>query len=399
MARDRRLNFLTGSVSSGKTWISILKFINYVRKSPATYEFLLCGKTITSLRRNCFGLLTAMCGQYFSYSISVKAGWLFGRRVYLEGANDERAEHKIRGITLGGAYCDEVTLFPETFANMLLSRLREPGAKLYATANPDRPDHYIKRKFLDNTKLDLANWKFVIDDNTFLDAEYVTQIKREYTGVFYQRYIEGIWVTAEGAIYREFIENEDEFYTEWSAADRCLYLAGTPHKLDYVNIGVDWGGNSSGHAFVATGITKKNYVVILSGEWHNAAGTTPEQVCKLIISFIEKVKRVYGKVDDIYADSSEQLLINLLREKTSVAVRNSLKHPIIDRVRFTTALMAQRRLYLTRDCDNVAKFFKTAVYDSKALVDRRLDDGSYDQDSGDAFEYSIERYMNYVIRE
>ena len=71
----------------------------------------------------------------------------------LEGANDARSEGKIRGITLGGAYCDELTLFPKDFFTMLLSRLSAPGAKLFATTNPDVPTHWLKKEYHDNKKL------------------------------------------------------------------------------------------------------------------------------------------------------------------------------------------------------------------------------------------------------
>jgi len=393
-ARDKRINILYGSVRSGKTWISLLKWAFFVGSMPLGYEFIMSGKTLTALKRNCLNLLTELVGgNNFTYSISQKSGVLFGRRVWLEGANDERSEAKIRGMTLAGAYCDELTLFPQGYYNMMLSRLSLPGAKLYATTNPDMPKHWVKTDVIDNTKIDIAQWAFTIDDNTFLDVEYVRQLKREYTGVFYDRYILGLWKRAEGSIYRVFIENEEEFYIDNPGRS----------AFDCINIGVDWGGNKSGHAFVATGITRNyEHVIILRGEWHSASGTTPEDVCRLLLSFVSKVQDDYGRVDDIYADSAEQLLINLLRHKTNktnITVRNSIKREIIDRIRFTTSLMAQRRLFLTRDCENVAEFFRSAAYDDKADKDKRLDDDSYDVDSGDAWEYSIERYMNYIIRD
>jgi len=405
LAKDKRLNFLTGSVRSGKTWISLLKFAWFAGLCPPNYEFLLCGKTITALKRNCLGLLGDLCGGDFSYTASNKEGRLYGRKVYLEGANDERSEQKIRGMTLGGAYCDEITLFPESFVNMLLSRLSLPDARLYATANPDAPKHYIKKNYLDNGEIDLAQWKFVIDDNTFLDPEYVAQLKKEYSGVYYDRYILGLWKRAEGAIYKTFTENEAEFYLEnesiiKTAQTARITINGKPRGVEYINVGIDWGGNLSGHAFAATAVTSDfEYVVILASEYHSARDTTPEDVCDWAAAFIERIKRRYGRVDDVYADSAEQLLINLLRQKTDAAVRNSVKKPILDRIRFTTSLMARRRLFLTRECENTAEFFRCAAYDPKSADDKRLDDGSYDVDSGDAWEYSIERYMSYIIRE
>ena len=400
-ASDKRINILSGSVRSGKTWISLLKWAFFIGGMPGHYEFIMCGKTLTALKRNCLNLLMELIGgNNFTFSIAQKSGWLFGRRVWLEGANDERSEAKIRGMTLGGAYCDELTLFPQGFFNMLLSRLSLPGAKLYATTNPDAPTHWVKTDVIDNKGINVALWHFLLTDNKFLDPVWLEEIQREYTGVFYDRYILGLWKRAEGSIYRVFIENESDFYKIQHNKNSGFIIDGAQHTLDFINIGLDWGGNSSGHAFAATGITKNyGHVIIQRSEWHPAQGTTPDDVCRLTLAFIEKVRERYGKIDDIYADSSEQLMINLIRGKADVPVRNSIKRLIIDRIRFTVALMAQRRLFLMDGCESVANFFHTAVYDPKALEDKRLDDGSYDQDSGDAWEYSVERFMNYIIRE
>ena len=139
-------------------------------------------------------------------------------------------------MTLGGSYCDEITLYPQSFVNMLLSRLSLPGAKLYATANPDRPTHYIKRDFIDNPDIDIADWRFTLDDNTFLDTEYVAQLKQEYTGVYYERYILGRWVLAEGRVYPNFnkdihtVPTVDRDYTrfyisnDYGTQHPCVFL-------------------------------------------------------------------------------------------------------------------------------------------------------------------------------
>jgi len=204
-AEDKRLNFLTGSVRSGKTYVSLLKFAMLVASAPKDSRFLFCGVTLTSLKRNCLDLLMDLVGKNnMSYSMAMKEGKLFGRTIFLEGASDSTSEQKIRGLTLAGAYCDEVTLYKENFFSMLLSRLSVKGAKLYATCNPDRPSHFIKKKFIDNKELDSANWVFMIKDNTFLEAEYIENIQKEYSGVFYDRYILGKWVNAEGLIFPMF---------------------------------------------------------------------------------------------------------------------------------------------------------------------------------------------------
>ena len=201
----KRINILEGSVSSGKTWISLVLWAFWVHEMPDAPDhlYLMSARSLTTLKRNCLLLLQSLVGENnFRFSISAKEGWLFGRHIVLEGANDAQAESKIRGLTLQGAYVDEATKLPEDFFAMLLSRLRKPGAKLFATTNPDAPGHWLKTDYIDRSNvLDLLDVKFTIDDNTTLPEQYIENIKIEYTGVFYDRFIRGLWVLAEGLIY------------------------------------------------------------------------------------------------------------------------------------------------------------------------------------------------------
>lgn len=202
----RRINILEGSVRSGKTWVTLVLWAFWVTTMPEDASYLMVAKTLTSLRRNCLDLLEKLVGpKHFTYNLSKKEARLFGRLVYLEGVSDARAESKIRGMTLQGALCDELTLFTEDFFAMLLSRLSMPGAKLFGSTNPDNPGHWLMKNYiLRQDELDMLVMKFLIDDNPALDPEYVKQLKREYTGVFYRRYILGEWCVAEGLVYPMF---------------------------------------------------------------------------------------------------------------------------------------------------------------------------------------------------
>lgn len=200
----KRINIFEGSVSSGKTWVSLVMWAFWVKTMPADENslYLMAGRSLTTLKRNCLFLLQELVGtDNFDFTLSSKEGRLFGRHVLLEGANDAQAESKIRGLTLQGAYIDEATKLPEDFFAMLLSRLRKAGAKLFGTTNPDAPMHWLKAKYLDRPDLNILDLKFKIDDNTSLEPEYVEAIKKEYTGVYYERFILGNWTLAEGLIY------------------------------------------------------------------------------------------------------------------------------------------------------------------------------------------------------
>lgn len=170
-------------------------------------DLLMCGKTELTLMRNVLEPLSRATSGLFAYSVGNHRASFLGRNIYLIGANDEQAERKIRGSTLAGAYPDELTLYPQSFWKMLLSRLRVPGAKLFGTTNPDSPYHYLKTEFIDRKdELDLNYFTWDIDENTYLSPDYVNALKREYTGLWYKRFILGEWVSAEGAVFDFFDE-------------------------------------------------------------------------------------------------------------------------------------------------------------------------------------------------
>ena len=271
--------------------------------------------------------------------------------------------------------------------------------------NPCNPNHRIYVDYIDKYKDGYSGGyqyeHFTIHDNAALSEAGKKALESKYTpgSIWYQRDILGLRVVAQGAIYKEFTENENYFYVEWDSKQKCFYINGVPKYLEYINVGIDWGGDKSGHAFVATGITRDyEHVIILKGIRIPAKDTDSEAVCDEAAKFAKKTEEDFGFIDNIYADH-EIMLINRLRKKTDIPVRLAIKNKISERVRFAELCMAQKRLWITRACENVADFFRSAVYDPKSLKDERLDDGSYDQDSGDAWEYSIERYMNYIIRE
>lgn len=391
----KRLNLLQGSVSAGKTWISLVLWALWVATRPKDYQYIMCGKSLQTLKRNCLILLQSLVGEkYFKYSLSAKEGVLFGRTIIFEGANDERSEGKIRGGTFGGAYCDELTLFPKDFFIMLLSRLRVPGAKLIATTNPDVPTHWLRKEYINNEKLDgdMLNIFFSIDDNTTLPVDYVQSLKKEYTGVYYDRFILGKWVVANGAIYKVFSDNPTAFYA-----------AELPH-FDYINVGLDFGGNGSQHALVCSGITHDiNKLYALKTERIPAAGMTPQSLYKRVYDFCVDIKERYGTISALYADSAEQTLIAGLRQALrplGVIVKNSLKREINDRIRATTMLMGGGRFFMiAAECQTLIEAFQGAVWDDKVIgKEERLDDGTSDIDTLDAFEYSFERFIPQLIR-
>lgn len=202
-----RINIWHGSVRSSKTIMSLIRWCEFVADAVANDrpgKLMMFGKTERTLKRNVLDPLAEMVGKDLKISTGSGEAKLFGRTIDLAGANDERAWQKIAGMTLLGAYGDEVTLAPESFFKMLLSRLSVPGAKFFGTCNPDSPHHYIcKQYLLRKQALDLAEFHFTLKDNRSLDPAYVKSLDAEYVpgSLWHKRYILGLWVVAEGAIY------------------------------------------------------------------------------------------------------------------------------------------------------------------------------------------------------
>lgn len=213
---DARINIAFGSVRSGKTLVSLLRWLYIVATAPEGANLMMVGKTERTVRRNLLDLIQELVDpEEFKLNSGFGECYIYGKKVYLVGANDERAENKVRGISLFAAYCDEITLFPESFVQMLLSRLSDPGAMLLATTNPDSPYHFIKTKFLDRAdKINLKYWHFTMEDNKTLPPEYVADLKAEYVPgtVWYKRYILGEFALAEGAIYPFFTDDPKDGY-------------------------------------------------------------------------------------------------------------------------------------------------------------------------------------------
>ena len=396
-AEDKRVNLLTGSVRSGKTYISLLKWAIFVGTMPENAEFLMTGKTLTALKRNCLGLLQDLVGKdNFKFSISQKSAKLFGRTIWLEGANDDRAESKIRGMTLAGAYVDELTQIPEDFYRMLLSRLSFKNAKLYATTNPDTPSHWVKVDIIENENIDKNVWHFTFDDNEILkreNPEYFENLKKEYQSmgdVFFQRFILGLWVLAEGLIYKQFANNKEMFIRD-EAVDE------NGEKLNFliISIGIDYGATEGETEFKANGITPYFKEVWTIDEMKLAGLYAPEQIYEKFVQFYQRVVAEYGKVTHCFGDYGalgQVLTFGLNRylqqHHIPLQVQDCIKGKIIDRIYMDQMLFAQGRRFILKKCIYMQEAYEQAVWDDKK-PDTRLDDGTTPIDDLDASEYSI----------
>lgn len=172
-----------------------------------------------------------------------------------------------------------------------------------------------------------------------------------------------------------------------------------------LNIGVDFGGNGSGHAFVASGITQGyEKLYVLSSEWHNADGTDPDDLNRMFMKFVKKILERYGFITNVYCDSAELVLKRGLQkamieaELGNINVTNAAKCKITDRIFTMTTLSATGRVFFSTDCESVLEAISMAVWNPKKTELERLDDGTSDIDSLDAMEYSYEKRIKKLIK-
>ncbi|MEV0438976.1 terminase family protein [Streptomyces spectabilis] len=209
-----RINIWHGSVRSGKTIASLVRFLLALRRAPATGLVVIVGRSLQTIERNCLDVLAdpVLFGDVAAevhHTRGATTSTILGRVVHLVGASDARAEGRLRGMTAALAYCDEVTLLPPEFFRQLLARLSVPGAMLVGTTNPDSPKHWLKADYLDRAhELDLAQFHFQLADNPSLSEQYVAALAAEFTGLWRRRMILGEWVVAEGAIYDAYDEQQ-----------------------------------------------------------------------------------------------------------------------------------------------------------------------------------------------
>lgn len=387
---NRRWNIKVGATRSGKTYCDLFMIPKRIRACTGSGTVVLIGTTVTTLCRNILDPLREKWGELFvGKPTSKDTVMLFGKKCWLIGALRGEQAAKLQGSGIEYAYGDEITTWSRQVFEMLKSRLDRPESHFDGTCNPASPDHWLK-KFLDSDA-DIHCQHYTIDDNPNLDPAFVRMLKSEYAGtVYYDRFILGKWCAPEGMIYRRFA-NDTVSYT---VSDNDMRLG----RLTRITVGVDFGGNASGTAFVACGtVGYYDTVIALMSERH-MGGTDSDRLGELFCEFIEAVTARYGEIQCVYCDSAEPVLIRGLKKAAvsrglTVQIRNALKSPVNDRIRLVCRLMAQGRFLVTERCDSLTEALCTAHWRSDSLRDERKDDGSSDIDSLDALEYAIERDM------
>lgn len=307
-----------GAVRSGKTLCMSLSFVSWAFYNFGDCSFALCGKTVTSLRRNVITPLIPILKELdFGVTEKVSKNYLeiekggVKNRFYLFGGRDEGSAALIQGMTLAGVLLDEVALMPRSFVEQALARCSVEGSKFWFNCNPEHPFHWFYCEWIKKAEAkNMLYLHFTMDDNPALSEEIKSRYKNLYSGAFYERFIEGKWVAADGLVYPMFDANrhireisDDMHFGEYYLS--CDYGTVNPFSLGL------WGRGSDGwyrineyyHSSRDKGIqlTDEEYYTHLV----ELAGT--RKITALIIdpsaaSFIEVVRR-HGKYTVIKADN------------------------------------------------------------------------------------------------
>jgi len=420
-----RWNIKSGAVRSGKSYVDtafVIPFRIRERAGKAGLNVIL-GVSKESIERNVLQPMREIYTDKLIGTINNRnVARICGEDVYCLGAEKVSQVAKIQGYSIKYCYGDEVAKWNKEVFQMLKSRLDKPYSCFDGSCNPEHPTHWLK-EFLDNVELDIYLQRYTIFDNPFLPEEFVEQLCKEYEGtIYYDRLILGLWKRAEGAIYKRFADNPEAYRCRVVDAIEEEAECRQFRKEDIVSIeiGLDFGGNQSGHSFVARGYTDDYKEVIALKSKRVKAKDKSEEIdsnkldelfCEFVEEVIEKYAVVvrhgdyveYCNVESVFYDNAETVLGNSIRNAVGekypwISVKGAKKRAINDRIRCTVRLMGAGRFFITDDCTSLQTAFSDAVWD-KDVKDRdeRLDDGSTDIDSLDAFEYTIERDMNYLI--
>jgi PBSX family phage terminase large subunit len=350
-------NVADGAVRSGKTHCLLWRFVVHATdKDGPAGEMMILGRTRDTVYSNVILPLSDMLGpRRVRYSHGAGRLILAGRPVRVVGVNDAQAESKIRGATLAGSYCNELTLFEERAFRQLWDRHSVPGAKMFADTNPDTPFHWLHTGFLQNdalTERDLFRVQFGLDDNPVLSEEYKERLKRAHPPgtVWHRRNILGEWVMAQGAIYALFNLNDH-------VVD---YL---PPFFEQYAVGVDYG-TATVTTFLLLGLHQNTWYVIKE-YYHDAEATGVQKVdSEFSADFIEWIEDIDFRSVDV-DPSAASFKLQLRRDTGSTRIYDA-DNDVDLGIRKVSNALYSGRLKIHRGCTNLIAEMSTYAWDEKA---------------------------------
>lgn len=344
-----------GSIRSGKTMSMSNGFVFWTMNRFSEQNFAICGKTVGSCYRNVIKpLIQMISGRYQvkylrSENLMIIKQGAKTNYFYIFGGKDESSQDLIQGITLAGVLLDEVALMPRSFVEQALARCSVTGSRFWFNCNPDTPYHWFYKEWIEKSEDKKALYlHFNMDDNLTLSEEVKDRYKSLYSGSFYDRYIEGLWVAADGLVYPMF------------SRDKCIVpTQNRSYTMYYVSI--DYGTLnpfSAGLWGLCGGVWYRIGEYYYDGREHGRQKTDDEY-------YIELDKLVGGRnIRSIIIDPSAASFITLIRRKGKYAVMKA-DNAVLDGIRETATCLQTGKIKFNDCCENTFKEFSSYVWDTK----------------------------------
>lgn len=356
--KDKEGIIADGAIRSGKTISMSLSFVLWAMSNYHGQNFGMCGKTIGSFRRNVVFWIKLMLKSLGYQVIDHRADNLIvvkkgvrENNFYIFGGKDERSQDLVQGITLAGVFFDEVALMPESFVNQATGRCSVAGSKMWFNCNPDGPYHWFKTEWIDKKKEKrLLYLHFTMDDNLSLSPKIKARYRSMYTGVFFKRYILGLWTIAEGIIYDMFEKDHHSILPD-KIKDLKIQYVSCDYGTQNATVFLGWVKNKENQW-----IAKKEYYY--SGREQKKQKTDAEYVTDLL-EFVENNKGI-----PIIVDPSAASFITELRKHGFTVIE--AKNDVLDGIRLVGNLLNQHKILFSQDCFYTMKEFNSYIWDEKA---------------------------------
>lgn len=376
--KDYDIVIADGSIRSGKTIAMICSFLRWSQSRFNGEDFIIAGKSIGALKRNVIKPMQQILDAWdwkYSYNRSENYIVIGNNTYYLFGANNEASQDVLQGLTAAGALADEVALFPQSFVDQMIGRCSVDGAKIFMNCNPEGPYHYIKTEFIDKAKEKLIYYlHFTMDDNLSLSERVKERYRRMFSGVFFQRYILGLWVMAEGIIYDMF--NKDKHVVKTEDRPYTQYYVSIDYGIQNPTVFGLWG--------FFNGKLYKIKEYHYSGREETRQKTDTEYADDLE-KFIQNLP-----IKAIIVDPSAASFIAELR-KRGLRVRQA-NNEVIDGIRNVATALNEGMILYNDCCIETFKEFNSYVWDEKAAergIDKPLEKNDHHMDADRYFVNTI----------
>ncbi|MCD7811138.1 MAG: PBSX family phage terminase large subunit [Ruminococcus sp.] len=359
-----------GAVRSGKTLSMSLGFVFWASGSFSGGTFAMCGKTITSLRRNVVTpLLDMLRGIGFTCCERVSGNYvditLLGRtnRFYLFGGKDEGSASLIQGITLSGVFLDEVALMPRSFVEQALARCSVSGSKMWFNCNPDNPSHWFYTEWIKKAEEKHALYlHFTMDDNPSLSEKLKNRYKRLYSGSFYDRFVLGKWTASEGVVYPMF-SRERHTYSGDVSCERYVI------SCDY--------GTVNPSSFGLWGFSEGKWLRIR--EYYYSSKR--EGISRTDEEHYQALEELAGtlKIEKVIVDPSAASFIECIRRHKRFRVVKA-RNDVITGIRNVSVALKQDKLLINESCRDIIREFSLYRWNEKSAGDFPIKENDHAMD-------------------